>query len=309
VSPDNSPLVSTLRSGPGGSARRPLVLVLVTMLLTSLSLVLAPPATPAPQRATAAKPATPAKKKASPVKKKAAPAKAFPYDGADISWPQCPVDKTRGMPSSARKFVVFGLTGGVGFKPNTCLAEQVAWAKKRHKYLAAYSFTGAPTVNQLKKYGRSGPYHGKTERDRFRNTGYAAARKSITDMRAAGLKVPFVWVDIERSWKQPWKKSRWKNTAYVQGQLRAYTHAGMRVGLYVQAGTYDGILDKDFKLPEWRAVGERTRAKALRQCSERSVQGGRIVLSQWWTQVKDYDVICPKQRTWKKLKIYFSAKS
>src|SRR3954454_15229070 len=99
----------------GARLRRLTALAASTVLLTSMSVSLAPPSTPAT---------------------------TFPYNGADVSWPQCPVGSGLPMPSSKRKFVIFGLTGGYGFTLNPCLADQVTWANDRGKYLAAYSFTG-----------------------------------------------------------------------------------------------------------------------------------------------------------------------
>jgi hypothetical protein len=266
-------------AGLGARLRRLTALAASTVLLTSMSVALAPPSTPATE---------------------------FPYNGADVSWPQCPVGTGLPMPSSKRKFVIFGLTHGYGFTLNPCLADQVAWAKERGKYLAAYSFTGAASPAEVIKYARSGPYKAETTTNAFRNSGYAAAKLTITEMADAKLAVPFVWLDIEPSLKRPWRKSLWKNGAYIDGQIRAYTEAGMKVGFYLSASTYDSILPKDYAVPEWRTVGPRPRTDALVMCTKPSVQGGTRMLSQWWNDTKDFDLICPKQRTWAKLKIYFA---
>ena len=277
--PADRPVRAGKPPGRGARLRRLTALAASTVLLTSMTVALAPPSTPVTE---------------------------FPFNGADVSWPQCPVGTGLPMPSSKRKFVIFGLTGGYGFTLNPCLADQVAWAKDRDKYLAAYSFTGAASPAEVIKYAKSGPYKAETTRNAFRNSGYAVARTTIDEMTAAELTVPFVWLDIEPSTKRPWRKSLWKNGAYIDGQIRAYTEAGMKVGFYLSASTYDSILPKDYAVPEWRTVGPRPRDVALEMCTKASVQGGTRMLSQWWNDTKDFDLICPKQRTWEKLKIYFA---
>lgn len=233
----------------------------------------------------------------------------FPYNGADVSWPQCPVGGPMPMPTSSAKFVIFGLTGGYGFTPNPCLADQVAWAKKRGKYLGAYSFTGAPSPAELEKYGKSGPWKPKDLTNRFRNAGWAVAKQTIAQMEAAELTVPFVWLDIEPSAKRPWRKTTQKNRAYIQGQVKAYSSVGIKAGFYLSASSFDLILNKDYERPEWQTVGPRPRAKALERCDGAPVQKGPIVLVQWWTTDRDFDLICPEHRRWKKVPLYFTAPS
>jgi hypothetical protein len=48
-----------------------------------------------------------------------------------------------------------------------------------------------------------------------------------------------------------------------------------------------------YGLPEWRSVGQTTRAAARARCSTGSFQGGPGVLAQWWVPRKDFDIACP----------------
>jgi hypothetical protein len=233
----------------------------------------------------------------------------FPYNGADVSWPQCPVGGSMPMPNLNTRFVIFGLTGGYGFTLNPCLADQVAWAKARGKYLGAYSFTGSPSFDEYTKYGGTGPFKPLTKVNRFRNTGFAVAQQTIDEMKAAKLTVPFVWLDIEPSKKRPWRTETWKNRAYIQGQVKAYSKAGIKAGFYLSASSFDLILGKDYQRPEWQTVGPKPRTEALKRCDAEPVQGGPIVLVQWWTDTNDYDLMCPDYRKWKLVPLYFTAPS
>lgn len=235
-------------------------------------------------------------------------ATTFPVTGADVSWPQCPVGGPMPMPLSTAKFVVFGLTAGYAYSENPCLADQVSWANDRMLYRGAYSFTGLATRDERIAHGASGPYRPLTDlTNQYRNAGYYAATRTIKEMKTAGLAVPFVWLDIEPSAKRPWHTSKTFNRAFIEGQRRAYTRIGIETGFYLSASSFGDILGYDYALPEWRTVGPTTRTDALKRCNEPAIQGGTTVLSQWWTTQRDYDLICPKQRTWTKLKLYLNA--
>jgi hypothetical protein len=246
----------------------------------------------------------------------AAPAEAAgtTLAGNDISWPQCPkgmgIPERRSegqpMPPQSSRFVVIGLTNGPGFYPNPCVAAQVAFAKRRHLYAAAYAMTTYPTASQLTRYGLRGPYRGTDKLTKLRNAGYAQAQFNVATMKAAGLRSPIVWVDVEPYKVRPWSKSIAGNRAVVQGTTQAYLKAGLRVGYYSTPYLWGSILGSiDYGRPEWRATGHSSRATALASCKAASIQGGRAVLGQWVYANRDWDVICPGHTTTAALKQYF----
>jgi hypothetical protein len=244
----------------------------------------------------------------------ATPGHSGPVVGNDISWPQCPKGmgipgrRTEGkpMPPASSRFVVIGLTNGPAFYPNPCLESQVAFARTRHLYTAAYAMTTYPTKAQLDTYGRRGPYPGTDLLARLRNTGYAQARFNVTNLRAARLTTPIIWVDVEPYPARAWSKSTAGNRAVVQGALWGYRKSGYRVGVYSTRYLWKTVVGSvRYGLPEWRATGHSNRATALASCKAESFQGGRAVLGQWVYRERDWNVLCPGYDTARALRTYF----
>ncbi len=227
---------------------------------------------------------------------------ATPLQGNDISWPQCPVGvgsprpgQGQPMPPATARILLIGLTDGVGFVANPCLAAQVAWARAHHTYTAAYANSGYPSAAEIAGYGGSGPWPGTDALSRLRNTGYAEARFNVATMRRTNLATPHVWVDVEPNLFKPWSTSFAGNKAVIDGTLRGYTDSGYTVGFYSVPSLWDAVLGPGvaYRLPEWRTAGARGYAEALSRCSGPSFNGGPAVLAQWWTTNTDYDLLCP----------------
>ncbi len=272
-------------------------------------LSLAGSASAQPAAQSAAQPATPA------VVVSAASSKAHVPTGYDISWPNCPKGKgipsrpTQGkpLPSAKTDFVVIGLTNGPGFYPNPCLARQVAWAKKHHVWTAPYAFMTYPTAKQVKKYGSKGPYHGTGTTTRLHNAGYAEAMFNVASMKKVDLAATFIWIDVEYSRAPaPWSTRRKHNRAALDGALRAYRDAGLTYGFYASIDPWQHLVGHArYRAPEWRTVGPAKRSTALAKCRTRSVQGGHVVLAQWWNKKSDFDVVCGGFRSDEKMGAYF----
>ena len=226
-----------------------------------------------------------------------------PVIGADISWPNCPRGlgiKSRPtlgkpLPRRSARFVIIGLTNGPAFHENPCLVSHVAYAQERRMWAAAYAVATYPTPRQLRVHGDEGPARWGTRRGRLFNTGYAQARLNVEVMRRVGLASPAVWVDVEPvSPPAPWSSRPAENKAVVDGVLRAYREAGLRVGFYSVATLWRQIMGTTrYGLPEWRSAGQTTRARALGMCRRGRFQGGPAVLGQWWDDHRDYNVLCP----------------
>jgi hypothetical protein len=235
----------------------------------------------------------------------------IPRKGADVSWPNCPKGmgiksrRTQGlpMPKPHARFVVIGLTNGPGFYPNPCIARQVRWAKDRGMYVGVYAMTTYPSPTQLRRHASTGPWSDGTRMDRLRNAGYAQARFNLATMQRVGLSNTFVWVDIEPYPVAAWTTRRDRNRAVVAGVLRGYRDAGMDVGFYTSPNSWRSIIgDTRYGIPEWRTAGghpwSRTSyAHARRMCRASSVQGGSVLMAQWWDTKRDYDLLCGRART------------
>lgn len=231
-----------------------------------------------------------------------------PVEGGDVSWPQCPkgmgIPQKRShgapMPLGSARFVVLGLTNGPGFYPNPCLADQVAWVKRRHLLAGAYSVISYPERRHLAELGDRGPFEGRSTLDRLANLGYQQALFNVRTMQAAGLEVPAVWLDVEPVAHFEWTDDPERNAAVVRGAAKAYADQGLTVGVYSTVALWQRVVgDLRLGLPEWRAAGETSRAEALRRCGpDRMFQGGTAVLTQWVEAGRDRDVTCPGGSTY-----------
>jgi hypothetical protein len=245
----------------------------------------------------------------------AASSKTHVPSGYDISWPNCPKGMgipsrpTQGnpMPSTKTDFVVIGLTNGPGFYPNPCLKKHVDWAKKHHVRTAPYAFMTYPTAKQLKKYGSKGPYEGTSKSTRLRNAGYAEAMFNVASMKKVDLEATFIWIDVEYSRAPaPWSKDKKHNKAALDGALRAYRDSGLTYGFYASIDPWQHLVgNARYHAPEWRTVGPVKKSTALAKCRTKSVQGGKVVLAQWWNSRSDFDLVCPGFRSEKQLGTYF----
>lgn len=222
--------------------------------------------------------------------------------GRDISWPQCPRSASFGgrhglgqpMPDPGVSFVIVGLTNGRAFTPNPCLAMHLRWVRRHHVHASAYAFAAYPSKVDLRRYRTKGPYDGARFLGRLKNSGHAGARYNIRTMKRHGFTTPHVWLDVEPSSSRPWSGRRDWNAAVVKGWVRAYRDAGYTVGVYSTPHLWRGIVGRlRLGLPEWRTAGPASPRAALAKCRGESIQGGRAVVAQWWTQRRDFDRICP----------------
>lgn len=238
-------------------------------------------------------------------------ADGIPVKGADASWPNCPKGmgipsrKSQGLPMPAKdaKFVILGLTNGPGFYPNPCLQSQVNWAAKRNLWVGTYAMTTYPKPAQLRTYGQTGPWQPTNKLNRLRNAGYAQAEFNLATMDRVGLTRKFIWVDVEPYEVAPWSGSRTRNKAVLDGVVKGYQDADLDVGFYTSPGPWRDIIGTArYGLPEWRTAGGHPWSNtgypdARRMCSVSSVQGGAILVAQWWDTKRDHDLLCPRART------------
>ena len=220
--------------------------------------------------------------------------------GHDISWPQCPST----FPPTSTQFLVIGLTNGLPFTENPCVASQAAWAQGLGKPTHAYTMAGFPTTAQLTTFGSSGPWSASTRAGRLSNAGYAEAAYAVaTVRRVAGWQPRMIWVDVEprdtEPRRQPWPSSttaqRVENRYVVEGLMRGLRDAGFSYGLYSNASGWQTITGSWWLpgVPVWATAGTLDYpTEALDRCTQPSFSGGRVYLAQWWDDVFDYDRTC-----------------
>lgn len=219
------------------------------------------------------------------------------FTGNDASWPNCPLGMgtaarpTEGkpMPDAGAGFAILGVTNGPGFTTNPCLRAQVLSLQARHLWTGAYAVASYPSRSQFVAYGGTTG----TMNQRLYRVGATQANSSIRAMRAAGLRTPMLWVDVETVGGFPWSATTSSNNAFLNGVMAAYRGAGLRVGIYTYRGAWRAITGSRYlPVPTWVPSGLSTRASALAKCTG-SPTGGAVWMGQWVANQRDYDVTCP----------------
>jgi hypothetical protein len=197
------------------------------------------------------------------------------------------------MPAPGAAFVIVGLTGGRGFTTNPCVSGQAWWAKTHAVRTAAYLVPTYPTRAQLRRWGAGGPAPATSLQGRVFNVGWAQGADAAGVLRRSGLRAKAVWIDVEANRVRPWSPDTGANTALVRGVAAAIRRAGLQPGLYTNSSSWTTYTDgARLGLPEWRTVGPRSRAEAVAACAAASLNGGRVLLVQHWTNTADHDVLC-----------------
>ena len=232
----------------------------------------------------------------------APPARAAVVLGHDISWPQCPTSVGGyglPMPPTTTGFLVLGLTKGLPFTENPCLASQISWVRTNSRPAHAYTMAGFPTTAQLTTYGASGPWRTTTRAGRLSNVGYAEARYAVASLGRISWHPPVVWIDVEPRSAQPWPSTsaaqRLENRYVIEGIMRGLREAGFAYGLYSNTSGWQAITGSWWLpgVPVWATAGTLDYpTEALDRCTQPSFSGGRPYLAQWWDATRDYDRTC-----------------
>jgi hypothetical protein len=221
--------------------------------------------------------------------------------GNDVSWPQC--SRALGgyglpMPPDSARVVVVGLTKGLPFTVNPCLATQVAWVTAHRLPPAAYTVPAYPSAAQLTTYGSRGPWAATTAWARLANVGYAEGGYALDRLADAGFAARMIWIDVEARSVQPWPTStraaQALNRALLTGLTRRLDEAGDPYGFYSNASGWQTITGS-WRLPgtpAWVTVGPRTSTEAIAACASPSFSTGPAHLAQWWDDLRDYDLAC-----------------
>lgn len=210
--------------------------------------------------------------------------------GYDVSWPNC------GTRLPDVRFGVIGVTGGLPFSTNPCLAAEFTAARRT---LSAQLYMniaapGGPTAGR----GRSGPAGTCSTRQvlcRAYNYGYNAARAAyVYAAHSLGSRATRTawWLDVELGMR--WSASTSVNARSVAGALAYLRSRHLAVGVYsttyqwqTLVGTYrPGV-------PVWYATVNRAAAAARRHCTSGSAfTGGAVRMVQYAPGGLDTDVVC-----------------
>jgi len=227
---------------------------------------------------------------------------AEPLFGHDVSWPQCAKDGggySLPMPPAESQFVIVGLTRGLPFTENPCLADQLAWVRDNRKPAHAYTIPAFPTADQLTEHAAAGPRTGSARSDQLHNVGYAQARFALATLGRVDFVPPMVWIDVEPRKAQPWPtatpEQQLENRMIIEGLMQGLGDADVSYGLYSNASGWKSITGS-WQLPDvpvWATAGRLDYpTEAQDRCTQPSFSGGPVLLSQWFDDKRDYDMTC-----------------
>ena len=222
--------------------------------------------------------------------------------GYDVSWPQCSVaDGGYGlpMPPVDADFMIIGLTDGLAFTENPCLASQEEFARTHGIPAHGYAMATFPTAGQLTTHGSAGPFDSATRAGRLRNVGYAEATFALESLDDIGWHPPTIWIDVEPRAAQPWPTgtatAEAENRMVIEGLMRGLHDANLSYGLYSYTFGWTEITG-GWSLPGvpvWATAGRLDYPEEARdRCMQPSFSGGEVHIAQWTDGTRDYNLTC-----------------
>ena len=199
--------------------------------------------------------------------------------------------------------MILGLTAGLAFTENPCVADQWAFARTNGIPAHAYAMATFPTPAQLTAHASAGPFDPSTRAGQLRNTGYAEAAFTLSSLARIGWSPPTVWVDVEPRPRQPWPTgsaaAQAENRLVIEGLLRGLHDAGRSYGFYSYTNGWQEITG-GWSLPGvpvWATAGRLDYPNEARdRCTQPSFSGGEVYISQWYDDTKDDDLTCGSYR-------------
>ena len=226
----------------------------------------------------------------------AAPKSTSPTVGYDVSYPQC------GGPLPANPaFGIVGVSDGLAYGKNPCLAQQYAWALAAPKAPAFYMNTGNPgtAATRVSWYGQTGPRpcSPAEEAGCAYDYGYNAAKHAFeyatAQTSAAAATAAMWWLDVETA--NSWSTDTSLNNVDIEGSIAFLQDAGVAaVGVYstgYQWGQITGGASLGTTVPNWVA-GALNAKRAPAMCSS-SFSGGKVRLVQYLSGGFDANYTCP----------------
>ena len=204
----------------------------------------------------------------------------------DLSWPNC-----NNLPHARYERVIIGVNGGLDFHPNPCAGNEATLSGNYD----LYANTGDPGFPRIKDVGR-GPLfcRGRNLVCYSYNYGYRAAQYSIRQARLAGLHAVRWWLDVEAD--NSWTRSKRANRADIRGMISALKNTKF---LHVSLGVYSAppqwlaiVGHWQTKLPLWLGTGASSASHAAARCSDSSLRGYPVVMTQYTKRNIDFNFIC-----------------
>jgi hypothetical protein len=193
--------------------------------------------------------------------------------GYDVSWPNCNV---KSSPGGA--FGIVGVTGGLNFSPNQCLAKQASWFKN----LTLYVNTGYPGSYRGLDFQNSPKACAATDLNCLAyNYGYNAGLYALNYANSQNVSSGTWWLDVETM--NSWTDDPAQNRQSIQGMYDALKDNGITtIGAY--STTYQwNLITGSWKngWPNWGASTWRTAKQAKTFCTGHEFTGGPTYLIQF----------------------------
>ena len=210
--------------------------------------------------------------------------------GYDVSWPQC--GKT--LPAS-HAFGVAGVSNGLAFSDNPCLASEYAWAVGAPGAPAFYMNTANPgAVSSHWTTPGPRPCSGaSSDAGCAYNYGWNAGAHAFAyavQVTGAAAGTHAWWLDVETA--NSWSTDTALNAADIQGMLDFFASQSVAVGVYSTGYQWSQIAGSMAPaVPSWLAgAGSLTQARSW--CSNPSFTAGRVAMVQFPNNGLDGDVAC-----------------
>ncbi|HET9098541.1 MAG TPA: hypothetical protein VFN51_02900 [Candidatus Saccharimonadales bacterium] len=211
----------------------------------------------------------------------------------DVSWPNC-----------AKRLVNFnsgiiGVTGGLDFHPNKCLAQETGSLLSYQ----LYENTGYPGPH-IKQFYQRTPIHcrpGNLNCEAY-NYGYNSSLYAIRQASLSNAHSTVWWLDVET--ENSWSAYPSVNVDDLKGAAQAIEDNIFlaKVGFYSYPDQWKAITGSwKNAYPAWVATGTSNIGSAFKACTLPAFNDGRVVLSQF-TMGLDINISCLQPQT--SLKIY-----
>jgi hypothetical protein len=203
--------------------------------------------------------------------------------GIDVSFPNCQAK----IPNVS--FGIVGVTGGLAFSQNPCLALHAS----KFTNLSLYTNTGYPGHSYAIKYqSYPKPCEVMDLNCLAYNYGYNAAEYAYNYADKLGVKSSTWWLDVEL--ENSWTGDPIQNIKSIEGQIDSLkSHKVETVGIY--STTYQwGQITNSWQngLPSWGATTWRTAKQAATYCKGHEFTGGPSYLMQYIGKSLDQNVAC-----------------
>ncbi len=205
-------------------------------------------------------------------------------NGGDIGYPNCSTK----VPSL--DFGVVGVTGGLVYSHNSCLASEA----KKFSDLSFYVNTGLNTSSSSAYYTQAQAGCNGDANCAAYNYGHAAAIDALNYVNSLGLSANRWWLDVETS--NTWSASAAQNQKSLQGAFDALLANGAAmVGVYSTTAQWQSITGSwQNAWANWGATTWTTAKQAQTYCTGHQFTGGPSLLMQYKSRQSkiDQDVAC-----------------